>query len=405
MNSLTQFFLPPLPSKDARTPTRKEASTITTAIARRKEVYDKRLWAKHVASNGFTGYRANPTPRDFVVDGASAARALTFLNRELRIWDSDDHTAEHIVTLLRSVDIRSPVAIALLHPLIGSYEAAQHLAHELYSFLRSPFSALDEYDAVVHYDEVAGDAYPEAKRDARWENDSLSSTTRSRSRSRSRSRFRSRSRSRSRSWSPGSRSRSRSRSHDRDLSRPDTFVPPPSRGERRWDEPDSWVDPEYERELLAAGKRRKRKEQRTRQRERRREEKELLPAPPPSATFGRALASAGISIRGSAERRASLLERLAKAKGENGSGSPATPIFSPSLHSAIIETPILPGQGIPSPNSDDRATGLRNKLIAERKRKALRDQLMARKRAKAGETEPKPDVEGDEGGAAQEEAT
>lgn len=337
------------------------AASAEAALERRRQVYARGLYAKHMAANEWTGYARAITPLDF--DGISS-RAQTFLERELRIWTGDAVAlARHIVHLLSAVDVRSDAAVLLLEPLVGD-AAAQHLAHELYAFLRSQ-RGLQDWDELVQYDDVAAEPLPEVVRGGGGmsRRGSYSPSPRS-----------DRSPSRSRSPSP---SRSRSRSYE---TRPRPRLPP-----KQWHEADSWVDPEYAAEL-----RRRRRGQARSHGARDREDKpsgsergrELLGREPPrpslsAGTFAQAAADSGIVIRGAAERRESLLERLAAAKGErsasNGNGN---------------------GHGeeasVPPPN---RAQELRERLLAEKKRKVLREQLMARKRDKArGDGEVEPEV-------------
>lgn len=376
-----QFFLPPLPERPfarrrvaSPSPTRKDAwRAEQAAVARRRDVYARGLFAKHVASNGYTGFRANPSPRDITKDGATAERARLFLRRELRVWappDDVDGLVDHIVAFLRSVDVRSEASVRFLEPLVDETypQAAEHLAHELYAFLRSPYAELAAYDEVVQYDLQPSRPFLEAQR-GRLSSHSLSATSSGRSESRGRSHSSDDSSAYSRS--PSRRRRSRSR----DITRSDIFRPEPARGERRWDQADSWVDPEYAAEVGRRDKRRRRKEQRARARERKREAASAAAlAVDHGLTLDPAIPAAGINIKGAAERRQSLLERLAIAKGH----------VSDIVSDASAETP---PPATPPPDSEQRAKELRDKLIAERKRKALREQLLSRKKAKTGEEE------------------
>ena len=60
-----------------------------------------------------------------------------------------------ILSLLKAVDIRSEPAVLLLAEFLdspsgpGHPHGAEHFAHELYSFLRSPFKDLRGYDEVT----------------------------------------------------------------------------------------------------------------------------------------------------------------------------------------------------------------------------------------------------------------
>ncbi|KAL1410313.1 hypothetical protein Q8F55_004319 [Vanrija albida] len=368
----TKFFLPPLPDQSAfrrrrASPARKDtAAPPPPGLARRRDIYERGLWALHVASNAYTAYRANPSPRELAADSALAARAQAFLSRELLVWAPPDDVAalaEHLVGLLRAVDVRSDAAVRVLAPLVGgTYDhAPEHLAHELYAFLRSPFATLEEYDGAVQYPAEPA-SIPDAPRRARSASVSTIASSQGH-------------------WSPRDRSRSRSRSGSRSPRGPDSYAPPPARGERRWDEADSWVDPEYAAWLEAqrrpnrrADRSARRREQRLRARERAEAEgrRELLPE---GGAFERAAASAGLAIKGTAERRESLLARLRQAKVERQAAASASASASPEPAAAPAPAP-APG------DNERRAKELKERLIAERKAKNLREHLLARKRAK-----------------------
>ncbi|CAK9779432.1 hypothetical protein CC85DRAFT_26670 [Cutaneotrichosporon oleaginosum] len=407
----TKFFLQPLeegftrrvirpPSPPA--PSAGPSSGPSLTIVRRREIYASQQWARHVGANEWTGYRVALTPHD-LQSGAERARALTFLERELRVWAPPHdvpHLARRLVKMFSAVDLRSPAAVHLLEPLVGDTypHAAEHLVHELTAFLRSPFS-LEEWDDVVQYGK---EEYEEATRGrSRSRSRSVSvdrsgrSISRGRiyspapSRSSSRSPSRGRSRSGSRPSSPGRgrgydsfrpRLRSRSRSRSRSPSSP--------RSSRRWDQGDSWVDPEF----------RKSKPQRKAVPERERHVKQVHDSGPsllsrvaPPQAFQRAVAGAGIEIRGAADRRHSLRERLVRAKAEakaeaENSGAPAPPNTTeePTSEQPVEEN----GHAV----GGDRAAELREKLLADRKKRQLREQLLARKRARSAVAAAAEDV-------------
>lgn len=85
------------------------------------------------------------------------------MRRELRVWDLADveFLTNHILSLIKAIDIRSEPAIRLLSELLDHQaqsstsgaqtfpHAAEHFAHELYSFLRSPYKELWKYDEVA----------------------------------------------------------------------------------------------------------------------------------------------------------------------------------------------------------------------------------------------------------------
>jgi E3 ubiquitin-protein ligase Topors len=79
------------------------------------------------------------------------------MRRELRVWSLVDveFLTNYILSLLKAIDIRSEPAIRLLAEFLETPNgpqypnAAEHFAHEVYSFLRSPFKELRKYDAVA----------------------------------------------------------------------------------------------------------------------------------------------------------------------------------------------------------------------------------------------------------------
>ena len=234
----------------------------------------------------------------------------------------------------------------------------------------------------------------------------------------------SRSRSRSRSWSSQSysrspspsrsRSRSRRRSYSprpprpnlnfspRDPRKHDTYIPSPPAGGRRWDEADSWVDPEYAAQLEAKRKRRDELREAKRARAnphatanavplRERIGVELLPSPPrhtlamdeqveeASSVAASVPAATGLTIRGAATTataRLTLLERLKKAKAEaaaRDAGTTEPEQLTTSLESAPTSTiPTAPSPEPAMSNPGVRAAvqarlRLRLKLASEKK--------------------------------------
>lgn len=298
--------------------------------------------------------------------------------------------------------------------------AAEHFAHELHTFLRSPFKELWKWDEIVQvsrtlplttsiascshwnrfeeaytdvqYDPIPSDTSRPTSPARPVETASIPPRSVARSKSPSRSlsplsdysSFRSDSYS-DRSYSrspPRQRYRSPSRSplprlSPRDPTRRDTFIAPPSPGARRWDQADSWVDPEYA--AWVEDERRREQERRERKRQRitpkpkpLRERIELLPSPPGRALFMDGVPTSPrratlpavpavkeieptvlqessltngpiISIRGAAAVpiKLSLAERLAKAKAEAASQK-AQPETSPTLPDATTPPPAPP---------------------------------------------------------------
>lgn len=58
----------------------------------------------------------------------------------------------HILVLIKAIDIRSEPAVRLLGELLDTDEyprGAEQFAHELYSWLRSPYKDLRRYDEIA----------------------------------------------------------------------------------------------------------------------------------------------------------------------------------------------------------------------------------------------------------------
>jgi len=84
------------------------------------------------------------------------------MRRELRVWSSVDveFLTTYVLSLLKAIDIRSEPAVRLLREFLdpsGEHgprnglefpNGTEHFAHELYSFLRSPYKELWRWDEV-----------------------------------------------------------------------------------------------------------------------------------------------------------------------------------------------------------------------------------------------------------------
>ncbi|KAF8811319.1 hypothetical protein BYT27DRAFT_7090135 [Phlegmacium glaucopus] len=137
-----------------------EADKLERSIAKRRWIYRHDLYAKHVASNAYTKYRPYPTPAQFAASQDLISRTTTFLRRELQIWEGLDveFLTTLIISLMKSIDIRSESAVKLISEFLdmdapyipgGRHVNAEHFAHEVYSYVRSPYKDLFVYDTVV----------------------------------------------------------------------------------------------------------------------------------------------------------------------------------------------------------------------------------------------------------------
>ncbi|KAN0111875.1 hypothetical protein V8E52_008081, partial [Russula decolorans] len=137
-----------------------EADALQRAVSRRRWIYRHKLYAKHVASNKYTRYRPYPTPSQFAASQDLVSRMTIFLRRELLVWPNADveFLVTFVISLMKSIDIRTESAVKLLAEFLDmdtQYVAgerhvnAEHFAHEIYCYLRSPYRDLGMYDSVV----------------------------------------------------------------------------------------------------------------------------------------------------------------------------------------------------------------------------------------------------------------
>ncbi|EJT98989.1 hypothetical protein DACRYDRAFT_118288 [Dacryopinax primogenitus] len=83
---------------------------------------------------------------------------MAFVRRELLVWPALDveFLTTFILSLMSSIDIRAEAGVQLLAEFLdiheGGHNNAEHFAHEVYSYLRSPYRSLTIYDNIVQYD-------------------------------------------------------------------------------------------------------------------------------------------------------------------------------------------------------------------------------------------------------------
>ncbi|KAJ7457353.1 hypothetical protein FB451DRAFT_1274659 [Mycena latifolia] len=204
-----------------------EADKLDRSIAKRRWIYEHDLYAKHVASNSYTRYRPYPTPAQFAASPDLISRTTMFLRRELQVWVNLDveFLTTFIISIMKAIDIRSESAVKLLSEFLdldapyvegGRHVNAEHFAHEVYSYVRSPYKDLFVYDSVVQYEVTAEvPALPEEPR-RRWREASRSPSPAASQRDHRAERTR-RARSRSRSISGSCSGRQHTSSRDRQL--------------------------------------------------------------------------------------------------------------------------------------------------------------------------------------------
>ncbi|KAF8622047.1 hypothetical protein AX15_007330 [Amanita polypyramis BW_CC] len=147
-----------------------EVDRLVQSISRRRWIYRHHLYAKHVASNGFTRYKPYPSPAQFSASQDLISRTTSFVRRELQVWPNLDveFLTTFTISIMKSIDVRSESAVKLLAEFLDMdtpyvegrrHVNAEHFAHEVYSFVRSPYKDLFVYDDVVQYD-VPSDVPP-----------------------------------------------------------------------------------------------------------------------------------------------------------------------------------------------------------------------------------------------------
>lgn len=149
----------------------------------RRDVYLFKRFSKHVGSNRLSLYR-ELTPSLFCRDEHLVSRARMWIRRELQVFSflsAEEPTAsasasaasrpdesqarrrannaefllEYIVAILKSVDIMGSAGQAedMLSEFLGR-DNTRIFLHELRSWLRSPFTRLEDWDRAVQYDPV-----------------------------------------------------------------------------------------------------------------------------------------------------------------------------------------------------------------------------------------------------------
>lgn len=148
------------------------ATSEDPALEQRRRVYRDRTYSLHVGANRISQYR-DFTHETFASSPDLQSRARTFLRRELRVFTFLDNAAaprggnrdfliEYIVAILRTNELKGANGHAedLLADFVGRGNA-RLLLHELEAWLRSPYTALENWDRNVQY---AGSHSAAAKR-------------------------------------------------------------------------------------------------------------------------------------------------------------------------------------------------------------------------------------------------
>lgn len=132
-------------------------------------MYQRKLFSLHVGSNPFSGYR-DIKPDVIANSPDMQSKARTWIRRELRVFtflhtdpaasSSDAATTSsnaefllsYIVSILKMVDLKASNghAESLLAEFLGR-ENGRLFLHELNSWMRSPYTKVEEWDQNVQY--------------------------------------------------------------------------------------------------------------------------------------------------------------------------------------------------------------------------------------------------------------
>ncbi|KAL2014382.1 hypothetical protein VTN00DRAFT_1907 [Thermoascus crustaceus] len=186
------------PRPRRRPPPRPRPPDPDDPLTRRRHVYRHKLFSLRVGSNRLSKYR-ELTPQLFNQDEELVSRARKWIRRELQVFtflnpdaeadegegdtsqgqqrvprpgqqrlanrraNNAEFLLEYIIAILRTVDIKGSAGQAeeLLQEFIGRDNARLFL-HELQSWLRSPYTSLQDWDRNVQYEDTVPRALPGA---------------------------------------------------------------------------------------------------------------------------------------------------------------------------------------------------------------------------------------------------
>lgn len=162
-------------------PNRMTDST-SSDIVRRREVYRRSQYSKHVGSNRVSRYQ-ELTPQMFCSDTDLVSRARMWIRRELQVFsfltidetntgipgpestdarnaaerrraNNAEFLLEYVIAILKSVDVMGSRGQAedMLADFLGRDNTKLFL-HELRAWLRSPFTKLEDWDRAVQYEQ------------------------------------------------------------------------------------------------------------------------------------------------------------------------------------------------------------------------------------------------------------
>ncbi|KAK3620088.1 hypothetical protein LTR56_023626 [Elasticomyces elasticus] len=133
------------------------------ALQRRRRVYSERSPSLHIGINSVSLY-SDFTPQAFTASAGLQSRARAFLRRELKVFtfldaartrrggNTREFLVEYIIAVLKVNEVKGSDGHA--EDLVAEFLGREHASlvlHELSSWLRSPCSRLDMWDAQVQY--------------------------------------------------------------------------------------------------------------------------------------------------------------------------------------------------------------------------------------------------------------
>jgi hypothetical protein len=141
--------------------------TADEAILFRRDIYRNKLYSLHVGSNRISRFR-DLTPQLFSSDVELVSRARKWIRRELQVFEflsgeapgssnnrrmnNAEFLLEYIIAILKTVDTQGSGGQAedMLQEFLGR-ENTKLFLHELRSWLRSPYTSLEDWDRAVQY--------------------------------------------------------------------------------------------------------------------------------------------------------------------------------------------------------------------------------------------------------------
>jgi len=116
----------------------------------------------HIGSNKFSGFQ-EITPDVISASERLQSKAKTWLRRELRVFDyleapkvrTIEFLLDYILEIIKTTNIKDGLAEELLIEHLGRDKTSLFL-HELSSWMRSPFTRVEDWDSIIQYHSRAG---------------------------------------------------------------------------------------------------------------------------------------------------------------------------------------------------------------------------------------------------------